>query len=339
MRVKKNLREGWDPYFYDERDDIHSSRQVRDLFKQELFHPTKDYSKHMKQAMAYTVEHNLHEKEKAKLKKSMNESELDLSYEKPFAEVKVGDTVIDYNQEEWKVLDLAENYHDLCEQYPHYALDDEGEIGEDCAGVFVESLEYPGEKAIYVYGGENGGAYVPSDSPEKEDVKGRVYSFAFDFIVTGDDLASADEARDRILREIELVDGIEVVGNPNVDATSWSKAEYGISESKKTFKKAIKESEADGRYEYDATSGEDVFIDAESDRIASTIVDNADLCEYMCKFDLGDLDVGYDDGVEWDGNHYYIDGDRVICDGAGWTDDQSVAMFVQYLRDNFNEIA
>lgn len=76
-----------------------------------------------------------------------------------------------------------------------------------------------------------------------EDVKGRVYSFAFDFIVTGDDLASADEARDRILRDIELVDGIEIVGNPNVDPTSWSKAEYGLSEAttKRTSKRSLNE--------------------------------------------------------------------------------------------------
>lgn len=76
------------------------------------------------------------------------------------------------------------------------------------------------------------------DDEEQEDVKGRVYSFAFDFIITGDDLASDTEARDRILHDIELVDGIEIVGNPNVDPTSWSKAEYGLSEA--TTKRASK---------------------------------------------------------------------------------------------------
>lgn len=76
------------------------------------------------------------------------------------------------------------------------------------------------------------------DDEDVDDVKGRVYSFAFDFIITGDDLASDTEARDRILRDIELVDGIEIVGNPNVDPTSWSKAEYGLSEA--TTKRASK---------------------------------------------------------------------------------------------------
>lgn len=76
------------------------------------------------------------------------------------------------------------------------------------------------------------------DDEEQEDVKGRVYSFAFDFIITGDDLASDTEARDRILHDIELVDGIEIVGNPNVDPTSWSKAEYDLSEA--TTKRASK---------------------------------------------------------------------------------------------------
>lgn len=95
---------------------------------------------------------------------------------------------------------------------------------------------------LYGYGEDD--EYLEESLEESiDDVKGRVYSFAFDFIVTGDDLASADEARDRILRDIELVDGIEIVGNPNVDATSWSKAEYGLSEAatKRTSKRSLNE--------------------------------------------------------------------------------------------------
>ena len=64
----------------------------------------------------------------------------------------------------------------------------------------------------------------------EESVKGRVYSCAFDFVITGDDLASVEEARDRIMNEVELIEGIRVVGNPNCDPTSWSKEEYGLSE-------------------------------------------------------------------------------------------------------------
>lgn len=68
--------------------------------------------------------------------------------------------------------------------------------------------------------------------------KNRVHSFAFDFVITDDDLTSVEEARDRILRDIELVDGIQIVGNPNTDPTSWSREEYGLTES---TKKLIKE--------------------------------------------------------------------------------------------------
>lgn len=60
--VESNLNEDYDDYIYRETDDVKSSRQVRDVFKRELFHPSRDYPRQVKQSMAYTVQHNLHEK-------------------------------------------------------------------------------------------------------------------------------------------------------------------------------------------------------------------------------------------------------------------------------------
>ena len=57
----------------------------------------------------------------------------------------------------------------------------------------------------------------------------RVHSYSFDFVITKDD--SVNDIEDRILNEITLIDGIEVVGNPGINNTSWTKEEYGISSS------------------------------------------------------------------------------------------------------------
>ena len=57
----------------------------------------------------------------------------------------------------------------------------------------------------------------------------RVYSYSFDYIITKGD--TVDDVEDRILNEIQLIDGIEVVGNPGINNTSWSKEEYGITSS------------------------------------------------------------------------------------------------------------
>lgn len=59
---ESNLNEDYDDYTYRETDDVKSSRQVRDVFKRELFHPSRDYPRQVKQSMSYTVQHNLHEK-------------------------------------------------------------------------------------------------------------------------------------------------------------------------------------------------------------------------------------------------------------------------------------
>lgn len=69
-----------------------------------------------------------------------------------------------------------------------------------------------------------------SRKPVKSSVNNdRVYSYGFDYIITKGD--SVDDVENRILNEIQLIDGIEVVGNPGINNTSWSKEEYGITSS------------------------------------------------------------------------------------------------------------
>lgn len=174
-------------------------------------------------------------------KRSLNE-DLDIV---PFEQVQEGDEGFDYGGEPGVVVMKGAVQDIIDAGYDRYgALQDglnEGYVDPDQEAVAVDT---DGETIGYTYGGDGFYVEASKSNPEaSEDVKGRVYSFAFDFIVTGDDLASADEARDRILHDIELVDGIEIVGNPNVDATSWSKAEYGLSEAttKKTSKRSLNE--------------------------------------------------------------------------------------------------
>lgn len=174
-------------------------------------------------------------------KRSLNE-DLDIV---PFDQVQEGDEGFDYGGESG-VVEMKGTVQDIIDAgYDRFgALQeglDEGYLDPDQDAVAVDT---DGEVIGFTYGGD--GFYVEaskSDIETTDGVKDRVYSFAFDFIVTGDDLASAEEARDRILRDIELVDGIEIVGNPNVDATSWTKKEYGLSEAtaKKTSKRSLNE--------------------------------------------------------------------------------------------------
>lgn len=164
------------------------------------------------------------------------------------ADFDCGHPMSDYDE----VLACMEEDEDLCDVATD-AADYYLEITADGASSFYAEYDETSstlddndfdeeDDPLYGYG-EDDEDFEESLDESIDDVKGRVYSFAFDFIVTGDDLASADEARDRILRDIELVDGIEIVGNPNVDATSWSKAEYGLSEAttKRTSKRSLNE--------------------------------------------------------------------------------------------------
>ena len=229
-KSKKNLRESFDSYYYRDDEDIHSSRQVRDLFKRELFHPTKDYSRQMKQAMAYTVEKNLHEKEKKNMKDTLNESEYDNPYGFTYKNTVITDKFGNYWTMDTWANGLSEPYatFDDAEASMLQCMEDCGLPSEaDVADPEDYAFEFTTYAARvvpnYIVGYETEG--------DDNDFRNRVHSFAFDFVITGDDLASADEARDRILNEISLVEGIQIVGNPNCDPCSWTKKEYGLSES------------------------------------------------------------------------------------------------------------
>lgn len=107
-------------------------------------------------------------------------------------------------------------------------------------------------------------------------------------------------------------------------------------EGRRKMKNKLRES-AEGRYEENLTTGELVFIEPETDSIANTILDTSDLLNYMSEFDIG-AELEFDgSAIVWGNDFYYIDAGSVICDGDGYTDDQSIAMFVQYLKDNFSK--
>lgn len=107
-------------------------------------------------------------------------------------------------------------------------------------------------------------------------------------------------------------------------------------EGRRKMKNKLRES-AEGRYEENLTTGELIFIEPETDNIANTILDTSDLLNYMSEFDIG-AELEFDGStIVWGNDFYYIDAGRVICDGDGYTDDQSIAMFVQYLKDNFSK--
>ena len=62
---KNKVRENFDEEYGEDIDNMH---KVKELFKQELWHPTENHSKQMKQAMAYVV-HFIRESEQKKKKR------------------------------------------------------------------------------------------------------------------------------------------------------------------------------------------------------------------------------------------------------------------------------
>lgn len=167
-----------------------------------------------------------------KSKKNLRESEeISVSNVKPFADVQIGDRAVDYAGNVGEVLAKGTAEEML-------AYDTTGAMEEALSDGYVDfaadaiAFEIENDGSIYaiVYGSD--GAWVETRMDNS-----RVYSFAFDFVINESGL-SPDEAKDRILRDIELVDGIQIVGNPNTDPTSWSREEYGLTES---TKKLIKE--------------------------------------------------------------------------------------------------
>lgn len=162
-----------------------------------------------------------------KSKKSLRESEeISVSNVKPFADVQIGDRAVDYAGNVGEVLAKGTAEEML-------AYDTTGAMEDALSSGYVDfatdaiAFEIESDGSIYaiVYGSD--GAWVETGMDNS-----RVYSFAFDFVINEAGL-SPDEARDRILRDIELVDGISIVGNPNTDPTSWSREEYGLAESTK----------------------------------------------------------------------------------------------------------
>lgn len=160
-----------------------------------------------------------------KSKKNLRESEeTSVSSVKPFADVQIGDRAVDYAGNVGEVLAKGTAEEML-------AYDTTGAMEEALSDGYVDfaadaiAFEIENDGSIYaiVYGSD--GAWVETGMDNS-----RVYSFAFDFVINESGL-SPDEARDRILRDIELVDGIQIVGNPNTDPTSWSREEYGLTES------------------------------------------------------------------------------------------------------------
>lgn len=74
------------------------------------------------------------------------------------------------------------------------------------------------------------------------------------------------------------------------------------------------------------SDGIEVEISRKADRIADKISNTDDLFKFLDKYDI--------DMTDMDGN-VYVEGDRVITDGDGWTDDCSIPMYVQTVMDNF----
>lgn len=58
------------------------------------------------------------------------------------------------------------------------------------------------------------------------DDNNRIYQCQFDYIIT--DGSSVEEADDRILRELELINGITLEGNPGINNGSWTVHDYGL---------------------------------------------------------------------------------------------------------------
>lgn len=146
-------------------------------------------------------------------KKPLNEA----VSEKSFDEVEEGDIALDWNGLEIKVLEKG-TVGELCSDYPKYACDyPEGD--EDYDAILAKEVE-TGDKAVYYYGAEHGGAYVPVES------KAMVRQISFDFIDNGVDeqylISRIQDAMD--------VAGVEIVGGPAFGDTSWSKEEYGLKE-------------------------------------------------------------------------------------------------------------
>lgn len=153
---------------------------------------------------------DLEESVKKPLKESVSE--------KPFDEVEEGDIAVDWDGFKIRVLEKG-TVGELCSDYPKYACD-YPEDEKDCDAILARDLE-TSNKAVFYYGTDFGGAYVPVES------KAIVRQISFDFIDTGKE---ADSDLLLMVQDAMTRLGIEIVGGPAFGDTSWSKEEYGLKE-------------------------------------------------------------------------------------------------------------
>ena len=150
-------------------------------------------------------------------KKPLAESE-NTSDEKPFADVQVGDTAVDYAGNEGKVVAKGTAEEML-------AYDTTGAMEDALSSGYVDfaddAIAYKignsGNVYAIVYGSD--GAWV------KAETEARVRQISFDFIDTGKE---ADSDLLLMVQDAMTRLGIEVVGGPAFGDTSWSKEEYGL---------------------------------------------------------------------------------------------------------------
>lgn len=151
------------------------------------------------------------------VKKPLAESE-NTSDVKPFADVQVGDTVVDYAGNEGKVVAKGTAEEML-------AYDTTGAMEEALSDGYVDfaddAIAYKignsGNVYTIVYGSD--GAWV------KAEAEARVRQISFDFIDTGKE---ADSDLLLMIQDAMTRLGIEVVDGPAFGDTSWSKEEYGL---------------------------------------------------------------------------------------------------------------
>lgn len=79
--------------------------------------------------------------------------------------------------------------------------------------------------------------YVNSSKKLIKSSDNRVHSYSFDYIITAN--VDVEQTDNIILRTLEGIHEIELVGNPGINNTSWSKEEYGITSSHEPIESAM----------------------------------------------------------------------------------------------------
>ena len=152
---------------------------------------------------------------------------------KSFDEVEQGDVGTTYFGEKVTIISkgpakLFKNYegYDILEELANEEEDSINYLFSECVLV-----EQNGKEVVYSYDGD--GVQVYQDGSQI-----RVRQISFDFI---DDGVDENDLISRIQDAMDVA-GITIVGGPAFGDTSWSKEEYGLSESaKKRSKRNLKE--------------------------------------------------------------------------------------------------